>query len=94
MPQPFGLVGPDGVTASTLRVCLLGLPRGSLEIDDLTENPRRPLMRLHRAAGDPIAALGQFECRVVTPEPKLGVSPLPETLDRIRVHQRAPPPHR
>jgi hypothetical protein len=94
MPQPFGRVGPDGVTASTLRVCLLGLPRGSLKVDDLIEDPHRPLMRLHRAAGDPIAALGQFECRVVTPEPKLGVSPLPETPGRIRVHLRAPPLYR
>ncbi len=53
--------------------------RRYLEVDDLSEEMHRRLIRLYAATGDRKAASRQFERCVAVLERELGVSPLPET---------------
>src|SRR5207247_10869265 len=53
--------------------------RRGLALDPLDEAMHRELMRLHAAAGHPVAALRQYQVCVDALQRELGVEPAPET---------------
>jgi DNA-binding SARP family transcriptional activator len=66
--------------------------RGALEVEPLSEEAHRMLMRLHYLAGDRGAALAAYErCRAML-RAELGVEPLPETVALAREMTRASRP--